>query len=56
MPGLYLMKRVLEQQCKEFNHGKLGVGLDSPQVDTHKEAQKVSKLLYVTTRERREKT
>lgn len=42
------MKSVLEQQGQEFNHRKLGVGLNPPQVDTHKEAQEISKLLYVT--------
>lgn len=45
----YLMKRVLEQKRQELHHGELGVGLDSSQVDTHKEPQEVRELLNVAT-------
>lgn len=43
----YLMKCVLEQKCKKLHYRKLGVRLDSSQVNTHEEPQKVSKLLDV---------
>lgn len=46
---LYLMKRVLEQKGQELHHRELGVGFNSSQMNTHKEPQKVSKLLNVAT-------
>lgn len=49
------MESVFEQECQEFNHGELGIGLNSPQMDVHKEAQKVGKLLYVTIGKRKER-
>lgn len=51
--GLYLMKSVFEQQGQEFNHGELGVGLDPPEVDAHKETKEICELLNVATRESR---
>lgn len=50
----YLMKCVLEQKRQELHHGKLGVGLDSSQVNTHKEPEEVSKLLDVASKTRRQ--
>lgn len=41
------MKCVLEQKRQKLHHRELGVGLDSSQVNTHKEPQEVSKLLNV---------
>lgn len=51
----YLMESVFEQECQEFNHRELGIGLNPPQMDVHEETQKVSKLLYVTTGKRQER-
>ena len=49
------MKCVLEQKCQKLHHRELGVGLDSPQVNTHKEPQKVSKLLDVAREDKKTK-
>lgn len=52
---LYLMKCVLEEKGQELYHRELRVGLDSSQVNTHKEPQKVGKLLNVAARDKKTK-
>lgn len=49
------MKCVLEEKGQELYHRELRVGLDSSQVNTHKEPQKVGKLLNVAARDKKTK-
>lgn len=47
----YLVEGVLEKQCKKLYNWKLRTGLNPPQMNTDKQAQKIGKLFQVTAGE-----
>lgn len=53
--GHYLVEGVLKKQGKKLNNWKLRTGLNPPQVNTDKQAQKICELFQVTARWKRKK-
>lgn len=47
----YLVEGVLKKQCKKLYNWKLRTGLDPPQMNTDKQAQKICELFQVTAGE-----